>query len=88
MYGLGSSVPIAAQSSKGKEPAPQVYDDEADYDLDEEDDDHVRDIQAKESLPIGTHIIADTSVYQPYPATNSVRSKSRRGTRQDLLIFS
>jgi len=53
MYGLGSSVPITVQLSKGKEPAPQIEEDEEDYEL-ENDEDYVNEPQATVStLPFG-----------------------------------
>jgi hypothetical protein len=46
MYGLGSSVPVAKESVKGKEPAVQVGDE--DYDL-EDDEEYLKGLQANVS---------------------------------------
>jgi len=73
MYGLGSSVPVAKESVKGKEPAVTQVEDE-DYDL-EDDEEYLKGLQANVSRSNQNDFdLADT---QPSakPASRAVQSE-------------
>jgi septal ring factor EnvC (AmiA/AmiB activator) len=69
MYGLGSSVPVAKESVKGKEPAVAQVEDE-DYDL-EDDDEYLKGLQANVSK---LHFIIADIQQSVKPTSQNVQS--------------